>query len=284
MLSIKQNNIAKFIIAIIIIAQFTLIFSLQLFGDESFYWLESYHLDWSYTDLPGWTAWVIRCSTEIFGHNYFAVRLPGFLAYLSLMYCWSRYLTIFEAKSIWTHLLLIIAIPIMFILPTMALPDIWIMFCVSWTTYFALLATKTEKNKYWAMLGLLIAISLNIHIRLWFWLFITGLAWLYVFNKDKKLIRKALLVSLPIGLVGVLPILFFNLNNDFPMLRFQLSERQPWSFQIQNLSFILIQVLVISPLLFFLWLRSFKKLQNNPILKWVQLTALMHFCFYIFVG
>ena len=284
MLSIKQNNTANFIIAIVVIAQFALIFSLQLFGDESFYWLESQYLDWSYTDLPGWTAWMIRFSTELLGHNYFAVRLPGFLAYISLLYCWSRYLAILETQSIWAHLLLVVTIPLMFILPTMALPDIWMLFCVSWMIYFTILAMKTEKNKYWAILGAFIAISLNVHIRLWLWLFIAGLIWLIIFHKDKKHVQNALLVSLPIGLLGFLPILFFNLNNDFPMLRFQLSERQPWSFQIQNFSFIFIQVLVISPLLFFLWLRSFNRLHNNPILKWIQLTALVHFCFYILVG
>src|SRR3546814_285824 len=40
---------------------------LPLFVDEAFYWQESRHLSWAYSDLPGLTAWLIRLGDFMFG-------------------------------------------------------------------------------------------------------------------------------------------------------------------------------------------------------------------------
>src|SRR3546814_6972205 len=40
---------------------------LPLFVDEAFYWQESRHLLWAYSDLPGLTAWLIRLGDFMFG-------------------------------------------------------------------------------------------------------------------------------------------------------------------------------------------------------------------------
>src|ERR1700722_3970585 len=39
--------------------------TLQPFGDEAFYWQESRHLAWGYSDLPPLTAWLIRLGESI---------------------------------------------------------------------------------------------------------------------------------------------------------------------------------------------------------------------------
>ena len=36
---------------------------LPLFVDEAFYWQESRHPAWAYSDLPGLTAWLARART-----------------------------------------------------------------------------------------------------------------------------------------------------------------------------------------------------------------------------
>ena len=52
---------------------------LTLTEDEAHYWLWSTAPDWSYATKPPGIAWVIWCSTAIFGHTEFAVRAPAAL-------------------------------------------------------------------------------------------------------------------------------------------------------------------------------------------------------------
>ena len=65
--------------ALLLVAKLWLALSLQPFGDEAFYALESRRLAWAYSDLPGLTAWLIRLGTEAGGQHIFAVRLPFLL-------------------------------------------------------------------------------------------------------------------------------------------------------------------------------------------------------------
>ena len=52
---------------------------LPLFVDEAFYWQESRHLAWAYSDLPGLTAWLMRLGDFMFGGGRLALRLPFLL-------------------------------------------------------------------------------------------------------------------------------------------------------------------------------------------------------------
>lgn len=52
---------------------------LTLTEDEAHYWLWSTAPDWSYATKPPGIAWVIWCSTALFGHTEFAVRAPAAL-------------------------------------------------------------------------------------------------------------------------------------------------------------------------------------------------------------
>jgi 4-amino-4-deoxy-L-arabinose transferase-like glycosyltransferase len=53
----------------------------QLVPDETYYWVWSRHLNWSYVDHPPMVAYFIRLGTAIFGTNEFGVRwLMGLLA------------------------------------------------------------------------------------------------------------------------------------------------------------------------------------------------------------
>src|SRR3546814_15825991 len=52
---------------------------LPLFVDEAFYWQESRHLSWAYSDLPGLTAWLIRLGDFMFGEGRLGLRAPFLL-------------------------------------------------------------------------------------------------------------------------------------------------------------------------------------------------------------
>lgn len=275
---LKKLSLLFFIV--IIILQGWLLTHLQLFGDEAFYWLEGQYLDWSYAELPAWTAWMIRLGTQIFGNNYFGVRFFSFLAYLSVF--WVIYL--FSKDKISNSLLVPLSIPIVSVIATMALPDIWLLFFVMWSSYYLLRAIDSYKTKDWVITGVILACSMNVHVRMWIWLFFAGIVFIGVFYSDKKIIKPALLITLPIALLGLVPVLVFNLEHGFPLLAFQFSERHPWQFQLTNFNFFLSQFLVITPVVLILWFKSVVIYSKNKIHNWIIITALVHWLFYIIMS
>lgn len=50
---------------------------LDLYADEAQYWRWSRTLDWGYYSKPPLIAWVIRATTELFGNEVWAIRLPA---------------------------------------------------------------------------------------------------------------------------------------------------------------------------------------------------------------
>ena len=53
--------------------------TLPPFGDEAFYWQESRHPAWGYSDLPPLTAWLVRLGEATAGHGAFGTRWPFLL-------------------------------------------------------------------------------------------------------------------------------------------------------------------------------------------------------------
>jgi hypothetical protein len=279
----------RLVVGLFIAAQVWIIISQQLFGDEAFYWLESQHLDFSYAELPGWTAWMIWLGTFLFGDNYFSVRIISFLAYLSIYYAAyliNSHLNKTQNKDI--SLLLLVSIPLFLLVACMALPDVWLVVFVVWISYFFIKAVGDNQLKYWLILGFIIACSINVHVRMWIWLFFAGLAFLYFFRGQKDIIKPVLLISLPLSLMGLLPILLFNYQHDFVLFSFQFDQRHPWEFQAGNFSFLISQLLVLSPLVLFLWIKSISKTkyyaQLQPVVAWLLMTALLHWLFYVIMS
>jgi len=77
----------------------------------------------------------------------------------------------------------------------------------------------------------------------------------------------------------------FNYQHDFALFAFQFGRRNPWSFQLENISFLLSQLIVVTPIVLFQWFNNIKSLpqqtQNKRILSWILITAFMHWLFYV---
>ncbi|HFC30906.1 MAG TPA: glycosyltransferase family 39 protein, partial [Oceanospirillales bacterium] len=247
----KSSLLYLLLISAIVVLQIVLLSRLQLFGDEAFYYLEGQHLALSYAELPAFTAWMIRLGTTIFGKHYFAVRSVSFLAYLAIFYC----IYLLNDKKNWLSASsLVFAIPLFMLIAVMALPDIWLLFFVMWLIYFLKKVLKTNKNSDWLILGILTALSLNVHVRMWIWLFFAGVSFLFFF-RDKKFLKPIALIFIPVTAIGIIPILLFNSQHDYALFAFQFGHRNPWQFQFSNISFVLSQLLVITPFVLFVWFK-----------------------------
>lgn len=270
-------------ILVFLALQIWLVFNMQLFGDEAFYWLESQYLDWSYAEVPGWNPWMIRLGTVLFGKEYFTLRLFSYLSFFGLIYASLLLAKEFNIK--YKSIGIVLSVPLLTLIATMALPDIWLLFFVMWLSYFFVKAVKYNKTQYWIILGILLAFSINVHVRMWIWLFFAGLAFIALYGKKPELLKPALMMTLPLGLLGLLPVLYFNFNHDFALFVFQFGRRHPWEFQLSNLTFALSQIIVITPVVLLLWFKNIVRIKKQPrVVRWVLLTALLHTIFYFITG
>ena len=287
---ISRNYLVSSIVLIAALAlQLWLVINLQLFGDESFYWLESRFPSLSYSEIPGWNVWMIALSTQIFGNTYFGVRAFAFLGYFSIFFAITLIQRqLFKETKFVTSCLLILSVPLLTVVALLALPDIWMLVFVIWIIYLTIKAIQNQNKWTWVLLGVLLALAVNIHVRMWIWIFFAGIVYLYHFHDDKNTIKPLLLISFPIMLIGFIPVLAFNMENEFPLFVFQFSNRHPWSFQTENLYLIVSQVIVVSPIVLYLCVKTLrantKAFSNQTVINWILSTALIHWLFYIITG
>ena len=284
----SDNNKAWFLIVYLlsVVMQCWLMLRYPLFADEAFYWLEGQHLDWSYAEVPGWTPWLSWLSSFLPDGTFF-VRLPHALAaWLMPWVGMAISLRLQPQGSPWNTGLMLLSLPLLMLTGILAIPDIWLILICMLCVLMTVSARQTRNSQYFLLLGLCIAIGINVHIRFWILLLVAAITTVYCFHSDKPFMRRCLSLTLPMALIGLVPVVMFNFQHDFPLLQFQLNERHPWSFQIQHLLFFPLQILLITPLVFFLMLRiigtSFQHQQR--LVRWVLIVALAHWLLYALLG
>ena len=266
----------------------------QLFGDEAFYWLEGQWLDWSYSEVPGWTPWTLAFMDWLLPHHQFFIRLPNLIAALSIPWLGifvSRALTADETNS-WLVGLLLLALPILGVAGTLAIPDVWLVFFTLLAVWCLIHAVKSKQRIYFLLLGLVLALGINVHIRFWLVILITCGVVFWQFRSNRAVISQLLKCTLPIMVLGFVPVLLFNLQHDFALLSFQLKDRHPWEFQPSHLNFFLIQIVITTPWVFYLCLKNLKSTMtfnaNNPIqaalVKTIAYAAAIHWLVYAVLG
>ncbi len=237
------------------IVRIALAANLAPFGDEAWYWQESRVLDWSYSDLPLATAWLIRLGEFLFGHSALAMRAPflllGALLPLVLIRTGNR---MFGSPVGWQAGLLALALPLLGTLGMCALPDVPLTVC--WIVVIDAFdsALRTRGRLSWTLLGLALAGAWLSHYRAGM-LILTGLLFLLLVPRGRLLWReRGLWLAIGISLLGLVPLLMFNLEHGWVALGFQLVERNPWSFHADALVQPLEQAIVCTPLFYLLLL------------------------------
>ncbi len=229
--------------------------NLAPFGDEAWYWQESRALDWSYSDLPLATAWLIRLGEMVFGHGVFAMRVPflllGALVPFVLIRTGNR---VFGSPVGWQAGLLALALPLLGTLGIFALPDVPLTLC--WVVAIDALesALRTRDRRAWTLLGFALAGAWLSHYRAGM-LILTGLAYLAFTPRGRRSWRdRGLWLAVGISLLGLIPLLMFNVEHGWVALGFQLVERNPWSFHADALVQPVEQAIVCTPLFYLLLL------------------------------
>jgi 4-amino-4-deoxy-L-arabinose transferase-like glycosyltransferase len=255
---------------------------LPLFVDEAFYWQESRHLAWAYSDLPGLTAWMIRVGTALFGDGVLAVRLPFLLVAAALPWLVVRIAAReFDARTGWIAGTATLLLPLVSSLGLMALPDaamaLATLFCID---AGARLLRRVSHGAA-LQLGAGLAIGALSHYRFAAVIGV-GLLVLLMLPSGRRVLRDPrVLIAVAFGAAAWTPLLAWNIENAEAGLRFQLVERHPWAWQSEGVLFIAIQSLLVTPLMFagLLWAGWRARQVNEGVrfLGWLGLLVLAGF-------
>ncbi len=242
---------AALFVAALTVARAVFAASLELAGDEAYYWLWSRRLDIGYYSKGPGVAWAIAAATRMFGDAEWAVRLPAVVA--SAVSSWALYGLSRRLHSpqaaLWT---LLIAATMPILLAGSVLMTIDPLSVAAWLVgaVAALEALRTGRLRHWIVAGLAVAAGTLAKF--------TNLAELLsfaiaaaVWPDRRRLRRPGLWAAAAIGLLGLVPPLLWNLRHGWVTLH-HLGTRgaldQPFRGDVPAmLAFLATQAAVISP-------------------------------------
>jgi 4-amino-4-deoxy-L-arabinose transferase-like glycosyltransferase len=224
---------------------------LPLFVDEAFYWQESRHLAWAYSDLPGLTAWLIRVGSGVFGDGVLALRMPFLLVSAALPWLVVRISAReFGEPQAWVAGTAALLLPLAGSLGLMALPDT----AMALATLLCLDAgTRMLRNvDYGVVLQFAVGLAIGALSHYRFAAVIgVGFVALMLLPQGRQVLRDPRVwIAIAFGAAAWTPLLAWNFENAEAGLRFQLVDRHPWSWHPDGLWFIAVQALLATPLLF----------------------------------
>ncbi|MBE9014264.1 glycosyltransferase family 39 protein, partial [Pseudanabaenaceae cyanobacterium LEGE 13415] len=239
--------------------------------DEAYYWLWGQHLDWSYYDHPPLQAWIQGIFTGIFGRSTFALRLPNLFSNIAFFYTYFLILRYLHKDSEFrAATLLIISAPLYFIFLALAWHDhLLITFSLISAYLFIRFLDgylSDGRGKTWRLYGSAIALSLAflskynaVFVALGFFATLMSHARLRSLFRDRRLY-----FGIAIALTCLIPILIWNVSNDFQSFRYYVDRSvQPVNPGIKIgsfLGFTLVSFFVLSP---FCWVAFYRLIKTR---------------------
>ena len=275
--------------AVLLLLKWVIAGTLSPFGDEAFYWQESRHPAWGYTDLPPLTAWLIRLGESVAGHGLFGMRWPflllgSALPWLVVMFARRT----FDARVGWQAGLLCLALPLAGSLGVLALPDVPLTVATMLALVALLRAMQDDRRRDWLLLGVALALGWLTHYRAAM-LMLVGLLLLVLTPRGRAQWRRGgLWLALAIGALGLVPLAISNWQQQGAGLAFQLVERNPWRFHAGALAQPLEQALTCTPLLYALLLwaawHSWRRRAEGGAWELIAVTSLGFLVLYFGLG
>lgn len=201
--------------------------SIEFGNDEVYYWTYALYPDWSHFDHPPMIGWMIQLfSLNLLFDSEFFIRLSSILFMTADTYIIFRigkeikssqaglYAALLFTASIYAFVIIGI-----FILPDTPLNLFWLLSFWMAVKYFK---SDERQNKYLLLLGLFTGLAtLSKYTGIYIWV---GLV-LYILIFDRKQLKNpCLYLSALITAICCIPILYWNIGNDFISFSFH-SER-----------------------------------------------------------
>ncbi|MGE5085271.1 MAG: ArnT family glycosyltransferase [Bacillota bacterium] len=250
---------------------------IPLSADEAYYWVWSHRLQLSYFDHPPMVAWLfylghflepvmhaVRWPAVILGHATLGVGILLLRNHLSVdKIRWWMYLVLFSPLLGFGSLIVTPDLPVIFF---------WVL-----ALYFFERVLEEKNLLSYAALGA--ALGLGFCAKYHIVLFVPCLLLYILFEKKWRDIQwRYVPATLIIGIICCAPVLIWNFQNDFASFRFQLEhglERPGYNPQ-WTISYVLAQIVIIFPLVFWAALRA----KINGVLRFLLYFAWLPLIFF----
>lgn len=224
---------------------------LDLYSDEIFYWQASTQPALAYSDLPFMAALLAGLGTALLGDSAFGVRTLFLVMGTSiplLVYWLAKPLLprqqALEAAG------LALCLPLGAFLGLLAVPDVPLLFFGLLMIGFLERATRLGRLPLWIAAGTMAALGVSTHYR-FAPLLLAAFVYMLVFRDLRWHWRQpGIWIAAAIVLIGLYPMLAFNLSNQLSGIDYHLLERHPWEFQAEGLLHVFKQAALVTPLLY----------------------------------
>ena len=223
---ISYQKLFWILTAITTFLRLSVVGKLGLTVDEAHYWVYSKFLDLSYYDHPPMIGYIIKLFTNIFGINEFAVRLPSVIIFI--ITSWIFFLCIkklFNEKIAFIGAILVNILPVFSLLgAVVTIPDSPLSLFWMLSFYLFINIIETKDKKYWYMLGVTVGLAL---LSKYTAVMIYPSIFLFLlFSKEHKFwfTKKELYLSMLISFILFLPVIVWNIQNNWASFGFQLQH------------------------------------------------------------
>ncbi len=224
----------------------------DLFGDEAFYWMCAQRLDVAFADHPFMTALLARGGVELLGPSPLGLRI-AFIACGALLpaLVWLLARPVVGARDAWCAAGLSLCAPATAHLGVIAIPDVPLMLFGALALLGFERATRTGAAGAWLVAGLGCALALSTHYRgvlfpCAFGCFLVGTR-----AGRARLRTGRAWAALGVALLGLLPVVLYNVRLDWAPLKYQGAERHSGGFDLEGLlEHLPAQAAVVTPALY----------------------------------
>lgn len=252
-MKIQENKIDKYIVWLLVISVLVrgfLAAFIEFGNDEVYYWTYAMYPDWSHFDHPGMVGWMMQIfSLNLLFDSELALRLSSIIFMTIDTYIIYRIgcliknkLTGFYAALLYTSSFYCFVITGVFIMPDTPLMLFTLLAIWCFLMSFRAKQSEVEEShtfkrdgKYWLLAGLLSGLALlSKYSAIFIWVGV-GL-YILIFDRN-QLKNKYLYLSALISVVCMLPVLIWNMQNDFISFTFH-GDRVSFFGKLQPLDFI----------------------------------------------
>ena len=247
--SYSQNHQLIFLFTIFIFIKLALIKHTPFINDESYTLTISRYFSLSYFDHPPLMTWISYLFHFFETQEAYWLRLPHIIfGTLTSIFLYKIGTLIYSRQTGVFAAILYFTSPFFFFSGGFfVVPDGLLNFSVSGATYFAIKIIFGDENKryFWFSLGLLLAIAFLSKYQSYLFAFALFIA--FVIWKKEAFLNPNFYVSFIIAICGLLPVIIWNLENNFDSFNFH-QTRSSFAFDIFHaVSSIILQSLFLLP-------------------------------------
>ncbi|RJP64550.1 MAG: phospholipid carrier-dependent glycosyltransferase [Ignavibacteriales bacterium] len=254
---LNENKTAVIVAVISIVIHFcvNLFTAYGIFRDELYYLACGNNLDWGYVDQPFLSIILLKINSIVFGESLFAIRLLPALCHAALIF-----ITCLLVKELGGNkfAVMLAGITILFVPVFEGIFNFYSMNSwdiLFWTSilYVFVRIIKTENQRLWILLGILIGLGLQNKYSVMF--LCIGLFIGILFTPMRKIyLQKWVWMSAAIAFIIFLPHIIWQIANHFPTLEFINNAKLHKNAPINPIDFLKEQFMNLNPINAIVWL------------------------------